>query len=150
MLDGQFGSTARDILIQCGTKLLAWFRNCTFLIKIFMKDKYHIYRFSKYSGFSFRKYTSRFLRRPQFLKQIHISDHLNIQQTVNFQLSCIKASKILTEPIKIPKKIYYFYKVSQKEFCNVDMFTSHAIIIPVMTINATRCPPSRKCHYNRS
>jgi hypothetical protein len=47
------------------------------------------------------------------------------------------------------KKMYHFYKIIQKQICNVKMFTCHVVVLSATTRCATHCPPSHGCHYSR-
>jgi hypothetical protein len=47
------------------------------------------------------------------------------------------------------KKIYHFYKVKQKQICDVRMFTCRAVVLSAATSSTIHCPPSQKFHYNR-
>lgn len=49
-------------------------------------------------------------------------------------LSGIQGSKILNQLAEILKKVYHFYNVSQKQICNVHVFTPHAVVLPVSAI----------------
>jgi hypothetical protein len=62
------------------------------------------------------------------------------QGTVNSQLSSIQAPGILIQPAKTSKKMYYFYKVIQKQIYNAHIFIQHAIVLPASSSSTTILP----------
>jgi hypothetical protein len=54
----------------------------------------------------------------------------HFQFTVNSELYGIKASRIFTQPTKMSKKFYYFYKAIQQQIYEAHKFTHHTIVLP--------------------
>jgi hypothetical protein len=57
-----------------------------------------------------------------------------ICSTVNFQLFGSQACGILIQPATISKKIYHFYKLIQKQICDMHMFICHAALAAELTV----------------
>jgi hypothetical protein len=61
---------------------------------------------------------------------------LSYLHTKNCQLSSIQASRILIQVAEISKKIYYFYKDTQKQI-DTHMFANYMAVLPAITLESS-------------